>query len=112
MKHTREADALVIESATRWRARKGHLNKLYSTKYEKKGKQEEDDLLVYVPKRHPNTYPHKHIQNTLKIHRYLNNTTRINFISMSCSRKDLMTGKQLYEASHLYLMIAMDTENV
>jgi hypothetical protein len=23
-----------------------------------------------------------------------------------------MTGKQLYEASHLYLMIAMDTENV
>jgi hypothetical protein len=26
---------------------------------------------------------------------------------MSCSRKDKMTGKQLYEASHLYLMIAI-----
>jgi hypothetical protein len=27
-----------------------------------------------------------------------------NFISMSCSRKDRMTGKQLYEANHLYSM--------
>jgi hypothetical protein len=75
-------------------------------KIREKGKQEEDDLLVYVPKRHPNTYPRKNIQNTLKIHRYLNNTTERNSISMSCSRKDRMTGKQLYEASHLYLMIA------
>jgi hypothetical protein len=29
-----------------------------------------------------------------------------------CSRKDRMTGKQLYEANHLYLMIAIITENV
>jgi len=28
---------------------------------------------------------------------------------MSCSRKDRMTGKQLYEANHLYLMIAFTT---
>ncbi len=69
-----------------------------------KRKQEKDDLLVYVPKRHPNTYPRKIIQNTLKIHRYLNNPTKRSFISMSCSRKDRMTGNQLYEANHLYSM--------
>ena len=50
MKHTEEADALVPEFAARWRARKKHLDKLYSTKYEEKGKQEKDDPLVYVPK--------------------------------------------------------------
>ncbi len=69
-----------------------------------KGKQEKDDLLVYVPKRHPNTYPRKIIQNTLKIHRYLNNPTKRSLISMSCSRKNRMTGNQLYEANHLYSM--------
>jgi hypothetical protein len=36
MKHTEEADALVPEFAARWRARKEHLNKLYSTIYEEK----------------------------------------------------------------------------
>jgi hypothetical protein len=36
MKHTEEADALVPEFAARWRARKEHHNKLYSTKYEEK----------------------------------------------------------------------------
>ncbi len=36
MKHAGEADALVPEFAARWRARREHLNKLYSTKYEKK----------------------------------------------------------------------------
>jgi hypothetical protein len=36
MKHTGEADALVTEFAARWRARKEHLSKLYSTKYEEK----------------------------------------------------------------------------
>jgi hypothetical protein len=30
---------------------------------------------------------------------------------MSCSRKKRMTGKQLYEANHLYLMIAFMLEN-
>jgi hypothetical protein len=35
MKHTEEEDALVPEFAARWHARKEHLNKLYSTKYEK-----------------------------------------------------------------------------
>jgi len=50
MKHTGEVDALVPEFAARWRARKEHLNKLYSTKYEDKEKQEKDDPLVYVPK--------------------------------------------------------------
>ena len=73
-------------------------------KIREKGKQEKDDLLVYVPKKHPNTYPRKIIQNTLKNHRYLNNPTKRSFISMSCSRKDRMTGNQLYEAIHLYSM--------
>jgi hypothetical protein len=50
MKHTGEADALVPEFAARWRARKEHLNKLYSTKYEEKVKQKKNDPLVYVPK--------------------------------------------------------------
>jgi hypothetical protein len=36
MKHTGEADALVTEFAARRRARKEHLSKLYSTKYEEK----------------------------------------------------------------------------
>ncbi len=36
MKHTEEADALVPEFAARWRARREHLNKLYSTIYEEK----------------------------------------------------------------------------
>ena len=36
MKHTGEADALVPEFAARWRARKEHLNKLYSTIYEER----------------------------------------------------------------------------
>ena len=112
MKHTEEADALVPEFAARWRARKRTSQQIIFDKIRGKGKQEKDDLLVYVPKRHPNTYPRKIIQNTLKIHRYLNNPTKRIFISMSCSRKDRMTGKQLYEASHLYLMIAMNTENV
>ena len=50
MKHKGEADALVPEFAARWRANRELLNKLYSTKYEKKGKQEKDDPLVYIPK--------------------------------------------------------------
>ncbi len=79
---------------------------------QEKRKQGEDDLLVYVPMRHPNTHPRKNIQNTLKIHQYLINPTKRISNSMSCNRKDRMTGKQLYEASHLYLMIAMNTENV
>jgi hypothetical protein len=70
----------------------------------KKGKQGKDKPLIYVPNKHPNTYPRKFIQNTLKIHRYLHNPTKRNFISMSCSRKDRMTGNQLYEANHLYSM--------
>jgi hypothetical protein len=40
MKHTGEADALVPEFAARWRANREHLNKLYSTKYEKKESRE------------------------------------------------------------------------
>jgi hypothetical protein len=40
MKHTEEADALVPEFAARWRANREHLNKLYSTKYEKKESRE------------------------------------------------------------------------
>jgi hypothetical protein len=46
MKHTGKADALVPEFAARWRANRKHLNKLYSTKHEKKRKQGKDDLLV------------------------------------------------------------------
>ncbi len=79
-------------------------------KIREKGKQEENDLLVYVPIRHPNTYPRKLIQNTLKIHRYLNNPTKRSFISMSCSRKDRMTGNQLYEAIHLYSMDSINNK--
>jgi hypothetical protein len=40
MKHTGEADALVPEFAARWRANRELLNKLYSTKYEKKESRE------------------------------------------------------------------------
>ena len=40
MKHTEGADALVPEFAARWRANREHLNKLYSTKYEKKESRE------------------------------------------------------------------------
>jgi len=65
MKRTGEADALIPEFAARWRAKRKHPNKLYSTKYEKKKKKEENDLPAYVPKKHPNTYPRKIIQNTL-----------------------------------------------
>ena len=36
MKHTGEADALIPELAARWRAKRKHLNKLYSTTYEKR----------------------------------------------------------------------------
>jgi hypothetical protein len=36
MKHTGEADSLVPEFAARWHARKEHLSKLYSTKYEER----------------------------------------------------------------------------
>jgi hypothetical protein len=50
MKHTGEADALVPEFAARWRARREHLNKSYSTKYEEQGKKEKNDPLVHVPK--------------------------------------------------------------
>ncbi len=77
----------------------------------RKGEQEKDDLLVYVPSEHPKTYPRKFIRNRLKIHRYLQNPAERIFISMSCSRKKRMTGKQLYEANHLYLMIAFMSEN-
>ena len=61
-------------------------------KIREKGKQEEDDLLVYVTKKHPNTYPRQIIQNALKNHRYLNNPTKRIFISMSHSRKMRITG--------------------
>jgi hypothetical protein len=36
MKHTGEADALIPELAAKWRAKRKHLNKLYSTTYEKR----------------------------------------------------------------------------
>jgi hypothetical protein len=61
-------------------------------KIREKGKQEADDLLVYVTKKHPNTYPRQIIQNALKNHRYLNNPTKRSFISMSHSRKMRITG--------------------
>jgi len=61
-------------------------------KIREKGKQEEDDLLVYVTKKHPNTYPRQIIQNALENHRYLNNPTKRSFISMSRSRKMRITG--------------------
>ncbi len=78
-------------------------------KIQKKGKQEEDDLLVYVTKKHPNTYPRTIIQNALENHRYLNNQTKW-ASSQSCSRKERITGNQLYEASRLYLMIALEIQ--
>jgi hypothetical protein len=37
MKHTEEADALVPESAARWRARRNHFSKLYLTIYKEEG---------------------------------------------------------------------------
>ena len=92
MKHTGEADALVPEFAARWHARREHLNKLYSTKYEKKENRKRMTYSSTSKKNHPNTYPRKIIQNGLENHRYLNNPTKRSPISMSRSRKTRITG--------------------
>jgi hypothetical protein len=58
MKHTgEEADALVPEFAARWHARREHLNKLYSTKYEKK---ENRKRMTYSSTSQRNTPTHIH----------------------------------------------------
>jgi len=57
MKHTGEADALVPEFAARWHARREHLNKLYSTKYEKK---ENRKRMTYSSTSQRNTPTHIH----------------------------------------------------
>jgi hypothetical protein len=66
-------------------------------KIREKGKQEADDPLVYVTKKHPNTYPRKIIQNALENHRYLNNPTKRSFIRMSRSRKMRITGNNFMQ---------------
>jgi hypothetical protein len=80
-------------------------------KIREKGKQEEDDLLVYVTKKHPNTYPRQIIQNALENHRYLNNPTKKKLHQHEPQQENANNRKQLYEASHLYSMIALDTGN-
>jgi hypothetical protein len=65
MKHTWEAADLVQDFTTRWRARGEHLSNYYSTQQQKREIQEKDEQLIYVPHKHPNTYPRKFIQNTL-----------------------------------------------
>jgi hypothetical protein len=55
MKHIEEADALVTEFAARWRARKEHLSKLYSTKNEEK---ENRKRITYSSKSQTNTPTH------------------------------------------------------
>jgi hypothetical protein len=57
MKHTGEADALIPEFAARWRAKRKHLNRLYSTKYEKKKKRKKT---TYPPTSQRNTPTHIH----------------------------------------------------
>ena len=57
MKHTGEADALITEFAARWRARKEHLRKLYSTKYEEK---ESRKRMTYSSTSQTNTPTHNH----------------------------------------------------
>jgi len=57
MKHTGEADALIPEFAARWRAKRKLLNKLYSTKYEKKEKRKRT---TYPPTSRRNTPTHIH----------------------------------------------------
>ncbi len=56
---------------------------------------------------HTNTPTHNHA-NSFKTHykfiAIYGIQQKRNFISMSCSRKERMTGKQLYEANHLYTM--------
>ena len=64
---------------------------------------------------HPNTPTHIHAKSFKTHYKFIaiyEIQQKRNFISMSCSRKDRMTGKQLYEASHIYLMIAIIRENI
>ncbi len=76
MKYAEEAGALVPDSAARWRARGFILANYIQCSNKEKKMQEKDELLVYGPKTHPNTYPRKFIQKTLQIHRYLNQPTK------------------------------------
>jgi hypothetical protein len=54
---------------------------------------------------HIPTHIHAKSFKNVEIHRHLNRPRRTwHFNSMRCSRKDRMTGKQLYEANHFCMM--------
>jgi hypothetical protein len=59
MRYTGEAAVLVPDSATRWHARREHLSKIIFSVATKRKMHERRKLLVYVPEKHPNTYPLK-----------------------------------------------------
>ncbi len=73
----------------------------------------EGTLLVYVPGKHPNTYPRKISYKTLKFSIILiKQQKRWNFAQHELQKEKANDRKQLYEANHLYLMIAIITKNV
>ena len=48
----------------------------------------------------------------MEIHRYLHNSTKRKLHQHELQKEKANDRKQLYEAEHLYLMIALDTGNV
>jgi hypothetical protein len=69
----------------------------------------------YSPTSQTNTPTHIHEKSVIyiKIQNHINQATkRLNFAQHELQKEKGNDRKQLYEASHLYLMIAIDTENV
>ena len=69
----------------------------------------------YSPTSQTNTPTHIHERSVIKIkiQSHINQAAKgRNFTQHELQKEKANDRKQLYEASHLYLMIAMDTENV
>ncbi len=112
MKHTEEADALVPELAARWRAKREHLNKLYLTICKE---EESSKKIIYSAKSQDHTPSRIHAKSFKRVRKFI--TIYINQQNVTPQQHELQQErpndrKQLYEANHLYLMIANKTNNV
>jgi hypothetical protein len=104
MTYTEGAANLVPDSAARWRASESILaNNIQRSNKERRYNEETTTRLR--PRKNTPTHINAKSVNNIKTQQQYNQATRTQYFnSMRCSRKDQMTGKQLYEANHLCMM--------
>jgi hypothetical protein len=104
MKYTEEAAVPVPDSAARWRARRGHLSKLYSVQQQRRRMHERKTTRLN-PRKNTPTHTHAKAVKNVKFQHQINQAAKTwNFAQYKLQQEKANDRKQLYEATHLYLM--------